>query len=89
MFTDSRMIRSQQSQAVAMNRQGQSINLPVNRDMSTSPTSNQLARWFSPELLAQARAGQLPDMPNIPSTQNMLSVEEFERLQQASAAVHN
>lgn len=83
------MLRSQQSQPVAIGRQNQTINLPVNRDMSTSPTSNQLARWFSPELLAQARAGQLPDMPPIPSTQNMLSLEELERLQQASAAVHN
>ncbi|XP_069683292.1 eukaryotic translation initiation factor 4E transporter-like isoform X2 [Periplaneta americana] len=87
--SDSRIMRSQQSQAMGMGRQGQSINLPVNRDMSTSPTSNQLARWFSPELLAQARAGQLPDMPPILSTQNMLSLEELERLQQASAAVHN
>ncbi|PNF25668.1 hypothetical protein B7P43_G00632 [Cryptotermes secundus] len=87
--SDSRMLRSQQSQAMAIGRQGQTMNLPVNRDMSTSPTSNQLARWFSPELLAQARAGQLPDMPPIPSTQNMLSLEELERLQQASAAVHN
>lgn len=53
---------------------------------SSSPVSNQLARWFSPELLAQARAGKLPDMPPISPTQNMLSVEEIERLQQA---VHN
>lgn len=88
-LSDSRMLRTQQTQAVAIGRQSQTINLPVNRDMSTSPTSNQLARWFSPELLAQARAGQLPDMPPIPSTQNMLSLEELERLQQASAAVHN
>lgn len=51
-----------------------------------SPVSNQLARWFSPELLAQARAGKLPHMPSLSPTQNMLSVEELERLQQA---VHN
>nr|CAD7572844.1 unnamed protein product [Timema californicum] len=56
---------------------------------NTSPTSDQLARWFSPELLAQARAGNLPDMPPVPSSSNMLSLEELERLQQASAAVHN
>lgn len=56
------------------------------RDISNSPVSNQLARWFSPELLAQARAGKLPDMPPISPNQSMLSVEELERLQQA---VHN
>ncbi|KAG8247075.1 Eukaryotic translation initiation factor 4E [Homalodisca vitripennis] len=55
-------------------------------ELSTSPVSNQLARWFSPELLAQARAGKLPGMPAFSPTQNMLSVEELERLQQA---VHN
>ncbi|XP_049793458.1 eukaryotic translation initiation factor 4E transporter isoform X1 [Schistocerca nitens] len=61
------------------------------QNRSTSPTSNQLARWFSPELLAQARAGQLPNMPPVPSTPNVLSLEELERLQQsaAAAAVHN
>ncbi|XP_054280145.1 eukaryotic translation initiation factor 4E transporter isoform X2 [Macrosteles quadrilineatus] len=48
--------------------------------------NNQLARWFSPELLAQAREGKLPHMPPLSPTQNMLSVEELERLQQA---VHN
>lgn len=57
-----------------------SSSVGVRVEPSTSPVSNQLARWFSPELLAQARAGQLPDMS---PTQNMLSVEELERLQQA------
>lgn len=41
---------------------------------------NQLSRWFSPQLLAQARSG-----PSVPA-QGMLSVEDIERLQQA---VHN
>ncbi|XP_026288809.1 eukaryotic translation initiation factor 4E transporter isoform X3 [Frankliniella occidentalis] len=43
-----------------------------------SSNTNQLSRWFSPEVLAQsARSG-----PSIPA-QGMLSVEEIERLQQA------
>lgn len=46
---------------------------------STSPVSNQLAKWFSPELLAQARAGKLPGIPTLSPTQHMLSVEELER----------
>lgn len=50
-----------------------------------SPTSNQLARWFSPELLAQARAGKLPELAQT----NVLSLEELERLQHASTTVHN
>ncbi|XP_023289580.1 eukaryotic translation initiation factor 4E transporter isoform X3 [Orussus abietinus] len=50
-----------------------------------SPTSNQLARWFSPELLAQARAGKLPDLGH----SNVLSLEDLERLQHASTTVHN
>lgn len=50
-----------------------------------SPTSNQLARWFTPELLAQARAGKLPELVQT----NILSLEELERLQHASTKVHN
>lgn len=50
-----------------------------------SPTSNQLARWFSPELLAQARAGKLPELGQT----NVVSLEELERLQHASTTVHN
>lgn len=46
-----------------------------------SPVSNQLARWFSPELLAQARAGRLPNMPAMSQNLNMLSVEDIEKLQ--------
>lgn len=57
-----------------------------NRDGALSPTSNQLARWFSPELLAQASAGKLPSL-NIGQA---LSLEEFERnIQHSSATVHN
>jgi eukaryotic translation initiation factor 4E transporter len=56
-----------------------------NRDQ-LSPTSNQLARWFSPELLAKASAGKLPTL-NVEQT---LSLEEFERsIQHSSATVHN
>ena len=49
-----------------------------------SPTSNQLARWFSPELLAQANAGKLPPV----SMPNVVSLEELERIQH-EAIVHN
>ncbi len=56
------------------------------REGGLSPTSNQLARWFSPELLAQASAGKLPSL-NIGQA---LSLEEFERsIQHSSATVHN
>lgn len=58
-------------------------------DGDLSPTSDQLARWFSPELLAQARAGKLPDMPPTGIAQNALSLEELERIQQNTAPVHN
>ncbi|RVE49119.1 hypothetical protein evm_006240 [Chilo suppressalis] len=37
---------------------------------------NQLARWFSPELLARASAGKLPSVQHVP---NALSLEELER----------
>jgi translation initiation factor 4E transporter len=57
----------------------------VGNNSALSPTSNQLARWFSPELLAQARAGKLPDLGQT----NVLSLEELERLQHASTTVHN
>lgn len=57
------------------------------RDGNLSPTSNQLARWFSPELLAQASAGKLPSL----NSGQALSLEEFERTMQqhSSATVHN
>lgn len=55
------------------------------REGALSPTSNQLARWFSPELLAQASAGKLPSL-NIGQA---LSLEEFERNMQHSSTVHN
>lgn len=60
--------------------------LNFGREGGLSPTSNQLARWFSPELLAQASAGKLPSL-NIGQA---LSLEEFERsIQHSSATVHN
>lgn len=45
------------------------------RDGGMSPTSNQLARWFSPELLAKAQAGKLPSL----NQSQAMSLEEFER----------
>lgn len=70
----------------------QQLNMPIGRQTSPphnggdlSHTSNQLARWFSPELLAQARAGKLPELVQT----NVLSLEELERLQHASTTVHN
>ncbi|XP_017062776.1 eukaryotic translation initiation factor 4E transporter [Drosophila eugracilis] len=51
-----------------------------------SPTNNQLAQWFSPELLAKASAGKLPLL----NMNQALSLEEFERsIQHSSAVVHN
>ncbi|KFB38910.1 AGAP000453-PA-like protein [Anopheles sinensis] len=58
-----------------------------NRDGGLSPTSNQLARWFSPELLAQASAGKLPSL-NLGN--QVMFLEEFERtIQHSSTTVHN
>lgn len=55
-------------------------------DRLPSPANNQLAQWFSPELLARASAGKLP-LLNI---NQALSLEEFERsIQHSSAVVHN
>uniref|UniRef100_A0A7G3AJT2 Putative eukaryotic translation initiation factor 4e transporter-like protein n=1 Tax=Lutzomyia longipalpis TaxID=7200 RepID=A0A7G3AJT2_LUTLO len=60
--------------------------LNFGRDGNMSPTSNQLARWFSPELLAQASAGKLPSL----GVGQALSLEEFERnIQHSSTTVHN
>lgn len=86
LFADGRVIRPQQLN-IGVGRQTS----PVLGFMSSSggelsPTSNQLARWFSPELLAQARAGKLPELGQ---TNSILSVEELERLQHASTTVHN
>lgn len=52
-----------------------------------SPTSNQLARWFSPELLERARAGKVPNMPSASATPHAISLEEIER--QTAPPVHN
>ncbi|XP_011305362.1 eukaryotic translation initiation factor 4E transporter isoform X3 [Fopius arisanus] len=80
--TDGRIMRQQQQPMnIPMGRQSS----PGSNGGSLSPTSNQLARWFSPELLAKARAGKLPELGQT----NVLSLEELERLQQASAAVHD
>ncbi|EDV90911.1 eukaryotic translation initiation factor 4E transporter [Drosophila grimshawi] len=61
---------------------------PMNchRDERLSPTTNQLAQWFSPELLARASAGKLPLL----NVNQALSLEEFERsMQHSSATVLN
>ncbi|XP_050499218.1 eukaryotic translation initiation factor 4E transporter-like isoform X3 [Diabrotica virgifera virgifera] len=52
---------------------------------STTSTVNQLARWFSPDLLELARAGELPSTSSL--SQNLLSLEEIER--QTAPPVHN
>lgn len=68
------------------NNSGPECLINYNREGCLSPTSNQLARWFSPELLAQAQAGKLPSL-NIGQA---LSLEEFEkRIQHSSSKVHN
>lgn len=54
--------------------QNQGLNF-MGRDGGLSPTSNQLARWFSPELLAKAQAGKLPSL----NQSQAMSLEEFER----------
>ncbi|KAH8255068.1 hypothetical protein KR038_003793, partial [Drosophila bunnanda] len=52
----------------------------------SSSTNNQLAQWFSPELLAKASAGKLPHL----NQSQALSLEEFERsIQHSSAVVNN
>lgn len=57
------------------------------RGVELSPTSNQLARWFSPDLLERARNGKLPNLPSASLTQHALSLEELER--QTAPAIHN
>ncbi|KAH8272436.1 hypothetical protein KR044_000571 [Drosophila immigrans] len=60
--------------------------LNYHRDDRLSPTTNQLAQWFSPELLARASAGKLPLL----NMNQALSLEEFERnIQHSSATVLN
>jgi len=56
------------------------------RDERISSPTNQLAQWFSPELLAKASAGKLPLL----NVNQALSLEEFERsIQHSSGVVHN
>jgi hypothetical protein len=54
-------------------------------DGDLSPTSNQLTRWFSPDLLERARVGELPSTAGL--SQHLLSLEEIERL--TAPPVHN
>ncbi|KAG5673640.1 hypothetical protein PVAND_003669 [Polypedilum vanderplanki] len=53
----------------------------VNNGGCLSPTSNQLAKWFSPELLADASAGKL--LPSL-NVGQMMSLEELEKCMQNS-----
>lgn len=55
----------------------------MNNGGCLSPTSNQLAKWFSPELLADASAGKLPQSLNNIGGQ-MMSLEELEKCMQNS-----
>nr|CAI5833115.1 unnamed protein product [Callosobruchus analis] len=48
-------------------------------------TGNQLARWFSPDLLERARGGELPSTAGL--AQHAMSLEEIER--QTAPPVHN
>lgn len=58
----------------------------MSRVNDLSPTtSDQLARWFSPDLLERARGGELPSTAGL--GQNALSLEEIER--QTAPPVHN
>lgn len=84
-FTDGRVIRPQQLNIGVGRQTSPGLGFLGSTGGDLSPTSNQLARWFSPELLAQARAGKLPELGQT----NLLSVEELERLQHASTTVHN
>nr|CAH7714918.1 unnamed protein product [Callosobruchus chinensis] len=60
---------------------------PANRNSGAiSPaTGNQLARWFSPDLLERARGGELPSTAGL--GQHAMSLEEIER--QTAPPVHN
>lgn len=70
----------------ACNENNSVTNLNFQREGGLSPTSNQLAQWFSPELLAQASAGKLPLL----NMNQALSLEEFERsIQHSSTSVNN
>ncbi|CAL1673077.1 unnamed protein product [Lasius platythorax] len=83
--TDGRAMRSQQLNMTVGRQPSPGLGFVGSNGGDLSPTSNQLARWFSPELLAQARAGKLPELGQT----NVLSLEELERLQHASTIVHN
>lgn len=54
-----------------------------NNDLS--PTTNQLAQWFSPDLLERARGGELPSTAGL--AQHVISLEEIEK--QSAPPVHN
>lgn len=49
------------------------------------PTTNQLAQWFSSDLLERARGGELPSTAGL--AQHVISLEEIER--QTAPPIHN
>lgn len=85
MCADGRAMRPQQLNVAVGRQSSPALGFVGSNGGDLSPTSNQLARWFSPELLAQARAGKLPELGQT----NVLSLEELERLQHASTIVRN
>lgn len=66
-----------------MGRGGGGGNGAMDGDLSPT-TTNQLARWFSPDLLERARGGELPSTATLAQ---VLSLEEIER--QTAPPVHN
>lgn len=75
--TDVQTMRSQQLKMAVGRQPSPGFEFVGSNGGDLSPTSNQLARWFSSELLAQARADKLPELAQT----NVLSLEELKRLQ--------
>uniref|UniRef100_T1PA51 Cysteine-rich secretory protein family n=1 Tax=Musca domestica TaxID=7370 RepID=T1PA51_MUSDO len=68
------------------NDNNSATNLNYQADGRLSPTSNVLAQWFSPEVLAKASAGKLPLL----NMNQALSLEALEKsIQHSSTPVHN
>ncbi|CAH1998847.1 unnamed protein product [Acanthoscelides obtectus] len=61
------------------------VNRNSNSGAISPATGNQLARWFSPDLLERARGGELPSTAGL--GQHAMSLEEIER--QTAPPVHN
>uniref|UniRef100_A0A1I8P7L2 Uncharacterized protein n=1 Tax=Stomoxys calcitrans TaxID=35570 RepID=A0A1I8P7L2_STOCA len=77
---------SHHQQPSANNENNSATNLNYQADGRLSPTSNVLAQWFSPEVLAKASAGKLPLL----NMNQALSLEALEKsIQHSSTPVHN